>query len=135
MKASSLFPSKYLKAADLSEREHTLTIRSVSMETISQDEGQKAVLYFVEAKKGMVLNKTNANQLIKSYGDEMDQWIGKKVTLFSMMVQFRDDLVEAIRVKVPKMIPVPQLHQAAVVQQETENPAQGVAFDDELPPF
>jgi hypothetical protein len=33
------------------------------------------------------------------YGDDTDEWIGKRVTLFSTEVQYQSEMVEAIRIR------------------------------------
>ena len=98
MNINNVFPSKYLKAADLQGREFTLRIASIRMEDIGDDD-QKPVLYFENAKKGLVLNKTNANNCVVLYGAETDGWIGKPVTLYSAWVDFQGKSVEAIRIR------------------------------------
>ena len=41
----------------------------------------KAVLYFKGGKKGMVINKTNANALAAAFGKNLSDWVGKRVTI------------------------------------------------------
>lgn len=101
MKASAAFPSKYLRAADLQDQEHTVTMKAVEIERIGDDD-PKPVLYFTKGSKGMVLNKTNSKVIAKAYGDEMDEWEGKSIVLFPAMVEFKGDMVEAIRCRAPK---------------------------------
>jgi hypothetical protein len=72
MRMSSAFPSNYLRAADLQGRNVTVTIDRVAMEDIGGD--HKPVLYFRGKEKGMVLNKTNGNNISAAYGDETDDW-------------------------------------------------------------
>ena len=98
MNINNVFPSKYLKAADLQSREFTLRIASIRLEDIGDDD-QKPVLYFENAKKGLVLNKTNANNCVVLYGAETDGWIGKPITLYSAWVDFQGRSVEAIRIR------------------------------------
>jgi len=120
MKISNAFPSKYLKAADLQDRQHKLVMHRVEMENIGDDD-KKPVLYFVGKQKGLVLNKTNSKTIATAYGDDTDTWENKELVIFPAMVDFRGDQVEAIRVKTPKPAPT-AAH---------ENPAQGM--DDEIP--
>ena len=100
MKISSAFPSNYLKAADLQDRNVMVKIDRVDMEKIGEDE--KPVLYFVGKTKGMVMNKTNASNIANVYGDDTDDWHGQEVVLFSAMVDFQGKSVEAIRVRAPQ---------------------------------
>ena len=54
MKRDDIFPSKYLKAADLKGKPIAVTIESAPTETLKNTEGKeqrKTVLYFAGAKK------------------------------------------------------------------------------------
>jgi hypothetical protein len=94
------FPSKYLKATDLDDRQHLLTMSRAEFETLGDD--RKLILYFKGQEKGLVLNKTNANTIAKLYGADTDDWIGKEIVLFDVPVDFRGETVQAIRVRAPK---------------------------------
>jgi hypothetical protein len=97
MKISSAFPSSYLKAADLDGRTVSVKIDRVEMETVGDD--SKPVLYFQGKDKGVVLNKTNANNIVALFGDDTDDWVGQEVSLYPAMVDFQGRSVEAIRIK------------------------------------
>src|ERR1700676_698864 len=100
MKFSDAIPSKYLQASDLRGKQVKLTMMHVAAETMT-DGKAKPILYFMKAKKGLVLNKTNGLVIAAAYGDEMDRWSGKEIILFSMKVQFKEKIVDAIRVEIP----------------------------------
>ena len=102
MKISQAFPSEYLKAADLDDQEITLRITAVKMGKVSDDGKMKPILYFEDQKQGLALNKTNATVIKKSYGEETDEWIGKDIVLYPATVEFKGDMVEAIRVRIIK---------------------------------
>jgi arabinogalactan endo-1,4-beta-galactosidase len=70
------------------------------MEIIADGEA-KAILYFKDKEKGMVLNKTNSNAISAAYGHETDDWVDQPVILFEAMVDYQGKTVPAIRVKVP----------------------------------
>lgn len=111
MKRSQVFPSKYLKADDLEDRDHIVTIKTVKLEELGQgDETEtKPVLYFQEMDKGVVLNQTNWNTIESLYGPESDDWAGKRITLWANHdVSFGNKIVSAIRVrsKAPTAVPV-----------------------------
>ncbi|KKM68111.1 hypothetical protein LCGC14_1464250 [marine sediment metagenome] len=94
-----------LKAQDLGSNEFPLTINSYQIQDVGgkgESKDTKAVLSFKEAKKGFVLNKTNANTIASMYGPEMDHWIGKKITLFATQTDFAGKPVPCIRVKLPQ---------------------------------
>jgi hypothetical protein len=94
------FPSKYLKAADLNDEQHLLIMERAEFEQLGDD--RKLILYFQNQKKGLVLNKTNANTIAAQYGDDTDEWIGKEIVLFEAMVDFQGKTGPAIRVRAPK---------------------------------
>lgn len=98
---NDMYPSRYLKAADFEDGDRVLTIKGVDSERIGQgaDAETKWILYFEEEDKGLVLNKTNSGTIAKLYGDDTDDWEGKKVTLFATEVQFKQEMVEAIRIR------------------------------------
>ena len=100
MRVSEAFPSNYLRAADLQGRDVTVIIEKITSEDIGDD--HKPVLYFAGKDKGLVLNKTNANNIALQYGDDMDDWIGKLVTMFPTQVDFQGKSVEAIRIRMRK---------------------------------
>jgi len=100
MKASEAFPSKWIAAADLNDRNARLTISRVEMEKIGDE--TKPVIYFKEAKKGLVCNKTNSKSIVAAYGDEMNDWAGCELILFPIMTEYQGNQVPAIRVRAPQ---------------------------------
>lgn len=97
MNINGAFPSTYLKAADLQGRTVTVTMDHVKIEEVG--DGPKPVLYFQGKEKGLVLNKTNSNNIAFIYGPETDHWQGNPIQLFPTMVDFQGKSVEAIRVR------------------------------------
>ncbi len=99
MKISQEFPSKYLKAADLQDKDVRVTMASVEKELLGDE--KKLILYFKGKDKGLVLNKTNSSTIADAYGDDTDEWFGQDVILFSVMVDFQGKVGPAIRVRPP----------------------------------
>lgn len=101
MNINNLFPSKYLKAADLPEDEAvSYTIAKIKLEEIGKDKDNKPVIYFQGEDKGFVANKTNCRTIASALGsDEVDDWVGKTIRLYRTEVEFQGDMVESIRVK------------------------------------
>ena len=91
------FPSNYLKAADLNNNTVKVKIDRVVFEEIGQNKDKKPVMYFDKVKKGLVLNKTNALGIAATHGDQMEDWRGKEIELFSQMVPFQGQNVPSIR--------------------------------------
>ena len=104
MNLSTAFPSRFLKAADLSEEgSQVVTIEKISLEEIGRDRETKPVLYFQELQQGLVLNKTNARIISRSLGsEEFDDWLNKRIALYRADVEFQGEMVESIRVKSAK---------------------------------
>lgn len=125
MKISNAFPSKFLKAGNLQDRNVTVTMSHVVIEDVGDGE-RKPVLYFQGKNKGLVLNKTNSGTIAAVYGDDTEAWNGKLIVLYPAMVDFRGDSVEAIRVRTP--MPAAKLKSPIP---ESEDPANGMG--DEIP--
>jgi len=100
MNINDQFPSKYLKAADLNGGEAVVTIKDCIMESLGED--RRPVLYFAGKEKGVVLNKTNATNISDAYGGDTDEWVGKKVVLYTAYVDFQGRSMEAIRIRPAK---------------------------------
>lgn len=98
MDINSLFPSNYLKAADLKGAARQVTIESVAVEDMGQGE-KKPVLKFAGVPTGLVLNKTNAQMIAAHFGTETTSWTGKQIELYPDKVPFQGRIVDAIRVR------------------------------------
>jgi hypothetical protein len=101
--ATSFFPSKWLSASDLKGR--TVRARTIPGDPIRKEEignESKPVLYFVGFKKGLVLNKTNNENLIKFLGAETELWGDNEIELYIVRVPYKGEEVDAIRVRSPE---------------------------------
>lgn len=102
MKMNEMFPSNYLKGDEIRGKRLLVIIKSGQLEEM-QDGGQKPVLYFERASKGLVLNKTNGDTLAEAYGDDSDAWIGKPVILyFDPKVSYAGKRTGGIRMEIPQ---------------------------------
>jgi len=130
MRRHEAYPSKYLKAADLSGPTRA-TVGRVAHETM-QDGKLKPVIFFEGFPKGCVVNATNADVLYALAGTDDDaDWPGLNVELFSEMV--RDPTGKtgpAIRFRPPQARPkAPKQHYT-----EANPPLNlGERLDDEIP--
>ncbi len=127
MKTSAMIPSKFLKKDDF-EQPQVCTMRTVKLEEVGQDGETRWVLYFNEHDKGMVLNTTSIRLLESTYGDESDEWTGKKVKVYvDPNVAFAGKIVGGLRLagpSKPKAAPAP----AAVLKDEI-----APDFNDDIP--
>ena len=99
MNYNELFPSNFIAASDLAGRDVPLVVAAIKREEVGTDKELRGVLYFVGAKKGMVLNRTNGKRIAALYGDNTDAWIGKPVTLYPSETEFGGETVPCIRVR------------------------------------
>ena len=140
MDVMRFFPSKYIACSDLNGQCVSLTIRELKATELDDDNGSKVtkpVLFFVEAQKGLLLNKTNARAIAGIYGRETDQWIGKPITIFPAQTEYKGEPVECVRVKLqpppaevmPQQQPVqqPPVQQPPAQQPQDQRPG-GVSF-------
>lgn len=105
MKSNQIFPSKYIKAADLNG-ETPVTIKLVCLEMMKDQDGidqEKPVMYFAEFSKGLVLNKTNWNAAAEiAHDEESDNWKGAKVILAIVRVEAFGKVTDGIRIVKPR---------------------------------
>jgi hypothetical protein len=96
-----MFPSRYLKAADIGGKDVVLTIVDVTIEDLGTNDRKenKPVMHFKEISKVWVLNKTNALSVSHLYGDQAAGWFGKRITLYVIDVPFQGTMWPAIRVR------------------------------------
>lgn len=98
-----MYPSEYLNAADLHEKEVSVTIESVAMEDVPGVDGQKKkkpVVTFAGKQKRFPLPKTCAKAIAARFGKDTEAWLGKKITIYPTECMAFGQQVECIRVKV-----------------------------------
>ena len=78
-----------------------VTIKTVALEDMPGDGHEKRyALYFRELPKGLVLNATTIRVLAKAFGEDSDDWTGKKVTLYvDPNVSFKGQVVGGLRLR------------------------------------
>jgi hypothetical protein len=109
-KRDDVFPSKYLRAADLNGNPVTVTIVSAPLETLKNPEGKeqtKTVLYFRGTKKLLPLNVTNWDAVADICGDDSDDWAGKAIELYPAKTQMGGKIVDCIRVRASGQLELP----------------------------
>jgi len=100
--ASEFDKSRLFKAADL-EKEKKFRISKVAAEVLGQgdDKERKAIVWFTNDERGLILNKTNLRTLKDAFGDNMEAWPGKVIVIFPTMVDMRGRMTPALRVRIP----------------------------------
>ena len=89
MRYNEMFPGRFIAAGEFDGKTPTLTIDETFMEKLEGEKGDaEPIMRFVEMRKGTdkqlewVLNRTNARCLIAMFGEDSDDWAGKRGTLF-----------------------------------------------------
>jgi hypothetical protein len=119
IQVSTLFPSRFLRAIDLGDKDLILTITRIELEDFGTTghKETKAVLYFQEIDQGFTLNKTNATTLANLYGDDTAGWIGNKVPLYVTDVNFQGKIRGGIRIRMR-----PSLHPNQAISEFPQPP-------------
>jgi hypothetical protein len=135
MKSNEVFPSRWLKAADLNPDGENVTIRKVTMEEVGEERERKPVMAFNEIDRELVLNITNWTAIADLSGkDESDDWPGCRIKLIKAKVQYGAKTVDAIRVESadPPKKPVKKLTkrtpESAPVGRELDDDGEEIPF-------
>lgn len=97
----SMFDNAYVGAWDLDGKDVTVTIEKVTAGTLTSQRGtdKKPILHFKGTEKGFVANKTNCKTIATMYGTNVEEWVGKKITLYATTTSAGGETVECIRVR------------------------------------
>jgi hypothetical protein len=80
-----MYPGRFIKACDFKGKAVTLTMAAVKIEELVGDKGPqiKGIIGFRETEKSLALNKTNGICLKAMFGRMVQEWVGKRVTLYA----------------------------------------------------
>lgn len=98
----SMMDSDWLRYHDLQGREPTVTIVRVVGGTITGNGGKKnkkPVLYFAGKDKPLAINATIGKTIEAMYGPNTEEWIGKRITLYTSTTEMGGETVSCIRVR------------------------------------
>jgi hypothetical protein len=93
------YGSRFLSASDVKAPVNA-TIERIDFEQFTrpgEPTRTKAVVYFKGGKKGMVINKTNANTLAEAFGKKFAGWVEKRVTVKAEPTTFAGKLTRGLR--------------------------------------
>jgi hypothetical protein len=97
MHIDQLYPSRFLRCADLGGKPMRVTIAGIAREDVGGE--QKVIMSFTDGAKALIVNKTNAKAIARILGDETRAWTGHDIMLVPAVVDFKGDSVDAIRVR------------------------------------
>lgn len=95
-------------------QDKTVTIKSVSKENVVGPDGrsEECIVAQLVNEKPFILNKTNCKMITKVHGSPyIEDWAGKKITLYAAKVKAFGDTVEALRIR-PDKPTLPTLNQS-----------------------
>lgn len=100
----SLYDKDYIGAWDLKDKDVTVTIVKVKGGELTGPGGRKSkkpVVYMKGTEKGFALNATNGKAIAGMYGNHVENWVGKRITLYKSTTRNPngDGEVECIRVR------------------------------------
>jgi len=104
MLVSSKSGSAYLKGEDIKGMEVPVIVQRAYW---CEEEGSNSLpinkfcLMFVGKSKGLLLNATNRDAMVEKYGDEINDWAGKELTLFTISVPYEGKTWAGIRLRFP----------------------------------
>src|SRR5262245_30959292 len=133
-----IFPSKFLKAADLDGKPLVVTIASAVTETLKSPEGisqLKVVLHFTNGKKplgkSLPLNMSNFDMIVEITGEDGSaNWLGHKIELYPTKTEMRGRIVDGIRIREPGQL---ELKATATRRPIKKSPPGSDDIDDEIP--
>ena len=103
----SFYDKDFIGAWDLQEGDLTVTIKKCTGGNLTAPGGRKSkrpVVYMEHTDKGFVLNSTNGKTIATLYGNHVEKWVDKRITLYKSMTHSpgSDGEIECIRVR-PKV--------------------------------
>jgi hypothetical protein len=101
----SFYDKEFLYSFDLDGKDITVTIEKVTGGEVIGEGGKKSkkpMLHIVGTKKRLALNVTNGKTIETLYGKDVQNWKGKRVTLFPSTTKFGSETMDCIRVR-PKI--------------------------------
>lgn len=110
----TFFDKEYIYAYDLDGKEVTVTIERIEGRELTAAGGRKAkkpVLFFKGSPKGLALNATNGKTIASLYGNKVEEWVGRKVTMFPTTTSMGGETVDCIRIK--NIVPAASLKAAS----------------------
>lgn len=79
----------------------TVTIDYVQREQVMGTDGKKeeCTVAHLKGHKPLILNVTNSKSINKLYGPYIEDWAGKKITLYASTTKAFGDIVECLRIR------------------------------------
>lgn len=129
----SMYDKDYIGAWDLQDKDVTVTITKCISGQLVGNGGRKAkkpIVYMRGTEKGFALNATNGKTIAAMYGNNVEAWAGKRITLYKSTTRNPngDGEVECIRVR-PQIPSSRQASSETVGEQQAASAPPTGAFD------
>ncbi len=113
-----MYDNRFIGAWDLTRGDVTVTIARIEATELTGSGGKKArkpVLFFDGKEKGFAAGKASTNVIARMYGPEVNDWVGKRITLYATKTNMAGEEVDCIRVRnvVPAAAPAASKKQAS----------------------
>lgn len=102
MKITEMIDSRYLKQSDIPDPVIVTfqSLKKVNVARDDEDPDYRWTAKFAELPKPMVLNVTNIKRAAKALGDDTDDWVGKKIELYTDPdIEFGGNIVGGLRLR------------------------------------
>ena len=125
-KRHEVFPSRFLKVADLAGKPLEVEIERAPQEELGSgaEKEVKTVLYFLGGTKPLPLNMTNWDAVAAIAGDDTLDWPGHRLELYPTTTTLRGKTVDCIRIRRPR--------QKELLQKKLEAVAASSAADNDM---
>jgi hypothetical protein len=96
---------EYISASEIGSKEPVVTVRDVTLAKLAPYEGgagrdkNRLIIWIVGKDRGWVMGTTNAECMAAMFGEDTDGWIGKRLMIYTTMVQTRNGKELGIRIK------------------------------------
>ena len=100
-----LYDKDYIGHWDIPDKDVTVTISKVEGGKLTGPGGRKSkrpVIFMQGTEKGFVVNPTNGATISKMYGKYVEDWVGKRITLYKSLTRDPnggEEQVECLRVR------------------------------------
>lgn len=93
--------SPFIKGDDLEEGERTIVTIKFAEEVAFPSGDTVPVLSFLELEQKLTLNKTRIKKLVEILGEDTDEWVGKRIALYPIDVQYNGKTMPGVAVAAP----------------------------------
>lgn len=112
------FDKEMLGAWDLPDRDVVVTIASAGGGELTGLGGRKTkkpIISIVGKDKKIAINATNGKAIAGMYGVYVQDWVGKKITIYKTQTQMGGETVDCIRIRpqIPTAASKPEVDEAA----------------------